>query len=73
MGEAGTRQEMRWFPVPMNSCRSREEGKKKKHIYALDEININLQLYPDGVISQLSFYSAWFGGKMVNFCTESYL
>lgn len=50
-------------------------GKKegKRHIHALDEISINLQLYPDGVISQLSFYNTWFCGKMVNFSTGSYL
>lgn len=55
-----------------NSCRSRQEG-GKKYIYVLDGININPQFYPDGVISQLSFYNTQFGGKMVNFCTGSYL
>lgn len=55
-----------------NSCRSRQEG-GKKYIYVLDGININPQFYPDGVISQLSFYNTQFGGKMVNFGTGSYL
>lgn len=73
MGETGVKQEMRWFICPVNSCRSRQEEGVGKHTYALDEININSQLYPDGVISQLSFYNTWFGGKMVNFCTGSYL
>lgn len=30
MGEAGARQDMRWFPLPVNSCGSRQEEKEKE-------------------------------------------
>lgn len=73
-GAAGSRQQAKDEVISFgrNSCRSRQEG-GKKCIYVLDGININPQFYPDGVISQVSFYNTQFGGKMVNFCTGSYL